>query len=87
MFPSWRQSIIVPGRRRRPDARTGVPAPVRGEWYKSSLSGADGCVEIRWRDTDIQVRDSKDPNSPVLTFTPKEWSAFVGGVNMGEFGR
>ncbi|MFH8223126.1 DUF397 domain-containing protein [Streptomyces sp. NPDC018057] len=23
------------------------------------------------------VRDSKDPNSPVLSFTPAGWSAFV----------
>ncbi|MCC5577269.1 DUF397 domain-containing protein [Microtetraspora sp. AC03309] len=31
------------------------------------------------------VRDSKDRNGPVLTFTPSEWSAFIGGVRDGEF--
>jgi hypothetical protein len=32
------------------------------------------------------VRDSKDPASPVLTFTAQEWVAFVRGVKAGEFG-
>jgi hypothetical protein len=31
------------------------------------------------------VRDSKDPQGPVLLFTPDEWRAFVGGVRNGEF--
>lgn len=32
-----------------------------------------------------QVRDSKDPNGPVLTFSRDEWLAFIGGVRAGEF--
>jgi len=31
------------------------------------------------------VRDSKDPNGPILRFTREEWSAFVGGTKEGEF--
>jgi hypothetical protein len=26
------------------------------------------------------VRDSKDPDGPILIFTPDEWDAFVNGV-------
>ena len=47
-------------------------------WRKSSYSGCNGnCVEVAdlpaWV---IAVRDSKDPDGPVLTFTPGEWQAF-----------
>jgi len=56
-----------------------------GYWRKSSYSGSTGCVEVSRRSRNIQVRDSKDPRSPVLTFTPQEWVAFVLGVRDGEF--
>ncbi|MEV6149784.1 DUF397 domain-containing protein [Nonomuraea sp. NPDC052129] len=31
------------------------------------------------------MRDSKDPDGPVLSFTPDEWRAFTAGVKDGEF--
>lgn len=31
------------------------------------------------------VRDSKDPDGPVLVFPVGEWSAFVEGVRAGEY--
>jgi uncharacterized protein DUF397 len=31
------------------------------------------------------VRDSKNLDHAPLRFTPEEWSAFVEGVNLGEF--
>jgi len=43
------------------------------------------CVEVRYRDGVIQVRDSRQREGPVLTFTAKEWAAFVGGAKDGEF--
>jgi hypothetical protein len=33
----------------------------------------------------VGIRDNKDPDGPVLNFTPAEWRAFVGGVKAGEF--
>jgi hypothetical protein len=33
----------------------------------------------------VLVRNSKDPNGPVLRFTRAEWEAFVGGVEDGDF--
>ncbi len=56
-------------------------------WKKSSRSGTNGgqCVEVRQHNEAIQVRDSKDPNGPILRFTREEWSAFVGGTKEGEF--
>ncbi|MEU7691756.1 DUF397 domain-containing protein [Microbispora hainanensis] len=68
----------------------------RARWRKSSYSGSNGgdCVEVAEIDGDgpehksgrlIAVRDSKDPDGPVLFFTPEEWKAFLLGVHAGEF--
>jgi hypothetical protein len=59
---------------------------VSTSWKKSSKSGPNGgsCVEVRRRDSTIQVRDSKDPDGPMLTFTPEEWEAFVDCARKGE---
>jgi Domain of unknown function (DUF397) len=56
-------------------------------WVKSSLSYSNGnCVEVAsLPDGEIGVRDSKNPDGPVLRFTPDEWRAFVGGARNGEF--
>lgn len=59
------------------------------DWIKSSLSIHTGnCVEVAGLGGDtIRVRDSKNPRSGVLNFTPAEWDAFIGGVRNGEFDR
>lgn len=55
-------------------------------WKKSSYSGAGGdCVEVSRGEEFVYVRDSKDPNSPKLTFTHGEWNAFLEGAMAGEF--
>lgn len=51
-------------------------------WHKSSHSGngsqQNGCVEVaRNLPGIVAVRDSKDPDGPVLTVRPDEWAAFV----------
>jgi hypothetical protein len=58
-------------------------------WVKSSISMYNGsCVEVAGlADDTIQVRDSKHPRGAVLSFTPAEWDAFIGGVHLGEFDR
>jgi hypothetical protein len=56
---------------------------------KSSLSNFNGnCVEVAGLTSDtIHVRDSKNPRAGMLSFTPAEWDAFIGGVRNGEFDR
>ncbi|HEY2507052.1 MAG TPA: DUF397 domain-containing protein [Streptosporangiaceae bacterium] len=57
------------------------------QWFKSSYS-ANGstCVEVATNLPGIvAVRDSKDRDGAVLTFTPDEWIAFVNGARSGEF--
>ncbi len=55
-------------------------------WVKSSAS-AKGfeCVEVAFDGGQVHMRDSKDRKGPVLTFTPGEWTAFIGGAKAGEF--
>jgi hypothetical protein len=58
-------------------------------WRKSSHSSAEGqnCVEVAMLSNGGRaVRDSKNPGGPILTFTPAEWDAFIGGAKDGEFG-
>jgi hypothetical protein len=54
-------------------------------WHKSSFSGPDGCVSVRWDGARIQVRDDKDPQGSVLVFDRREWAAFLAGVHNDEF--
>lgn len=57
-------------------------------YKKSSLCNADTpqCVEVEL-DSEIgaRVRDSKDPDGAVLSFTREEWLTFVAGVKNGDF--
>jgi Domain of unknown function (DUF397) len=58
------------------------------QWRKSSFSGGNGgaCVEVaRNLPGAVAVRDSKDPNSAVLIFTPEGWRTFIAGVQDGTF--
>lgn len=54
---------------------------------KSSLSFANGnCVEVAiLAGGEIGVRNSRDPDGPILLFTSDEWRAFLAGVRNGEF--
>ena len=47
------------------------------EWRKSSYSAdTAACVETHLGEV-VQVRDSKDKNSPILTFSPADWKRFL----------
>jgi len=56
-------------------------------WFKSSHSGGSSseCVEtaILEGSCGVAVRDSKNPNGGVLTFTVEAWTAFLGDVQGG----
>jgi hypothetical protein len=62
---------------------------VKAIWVKSSLSFSNGnCVEVtELPGGSVAIRNSKDPEGPVLRFTPGEWEAFLAGARLGEFDR
>jgi hypothetical protein len=57
----------------------------RATWRKSSLSAANGCVEVAFVKDQVAVRDSKNRGGAVLIFTAHEWRAFLSGVRNQEF--
>jgi hypothetical protein len=54
-------------------------------WQRSHACLEANCVEINVDTGEVLVRDSKDPEGPVLRFTTDEWAAFVEGVTAGQF--
>lgn len=58
----------------------------RATWRKSTRSQQSGqCVELARIDAWIGLRDSKEPDGPVLVFTAEEFAAFLDGAVKGEF--
>lgn len=57
------------------------------QWRKAAASTGNGaCVELAAGDGGaVLLRDSKDPQGPVLTFTRLEIAAFLSGARLGEF--
>jgi uncharacterized protein DUF397 len=56
------------------------------DWHKAQRSTNNGaCVEIASAAGKIAIRDSKDPDGPILVYTPAEFSAFLEGARNGEF--
>lgn len=57
---------------------------LNNEWVRCDNSGPN-CVEVRLHNEMVEVRDSKDANSPILSFNASEWTAFINGANTGKF--
>lgn len=56
-------------------------------WRKSSYSAdTANCVEVDqcWC-RGVPVRDSKNPDGPVLVFPKSTWTEFLAGVKQGQF--
>nr|WP_066361212.1 DUF397 domain-containing protein [Herbidospora mongoliensis] len=55
-------------------------------WQKSRYSNQGNCVEVaRLAGSLFALRNSRDPDGPVLIFTGAEWAAFSHGMKDGEF--
>jgi predicted secreted Zn-dependent protease len=55
-------------------------------WRKSTLSAQGDCVEVAADRERVYVRHSGVTNGSVLTFSYREWEAFIAGVLKHEFG-
>lgn len=56
-----------------------------GSWRKSTRSDAGGCVEVRFSEGHVHVRNSRHRDGPSLAFTFAEWESFLAGARIGEF--
>lgn len=54
-------------------------------WRKSTRSGITECVEVRFIDNAIEVRDTKNRDGEILKYDKDAWLAFIGGAKSGEF--
>lgn len=66
---------------------SGIEVTLVAPWRKSDHSGPDGnCVEVSADvDGNVYVRNSNDPDGPVVRFTSAEWAAFTAGAKDGQF--
>jgi hypothetical protein len=57
-------------------------------WRTSTYSAYNGnCVQVADLDVNrIGVRDSKNPDGPVLTFAANDWQTFVDGLKSSPVG-
>lgn len=64
------------------------PDLTRALWRKSTRSNGSGaCVEVAQNVPGIvAIRDSKDPEGPVLAVTPAGWASFAAEVRGGRLG-
>lgn len=70
-----------------PDRGVSALPDVDCAWRRSSRSEYNTCVEVCFVGENVPLRNSRDPDGPVLVFTAREWDAFVAGVKRGEFDR
>ncbi|BCJ57163.1 DUF397 domain-containing protein [Micromonospora endophytica] len=48
------------------------------DWFKSSRSSNNAaCVEVRFVDGAVDVRDTKDRTGPILAFDGRSWTSFL----------
>jgi hypothetical protein len=61
-------------------------AAADGRWRTSTRSAGNGaCVEVASLGAETVVRDSKDPDGPVLRFSLTSWRTFIAAVGVGAF--
>jgi len=53
---------------------------VEARWAKSSYSTGGDCAEVRDNEGRVLLRDSKDPDGPVLSFAAARWAEFIAAV-------
>lgn len=56
--------------------------PKSEPWFKSSFCGANNsCLEVKRSPDVVQVRDNKDLEGPVLTFSAQAWNDFLATIH------
>lgn len=59
---------------------------VEAQWVRSSFCHTSSCcVEVAQDHDEILVRNSQNPDGPILRFSPEEWKTFLAGARDGDF--
>ena len=62
-----------------------LPRPVNVDWLVSTFCAGGNCVQVAAIGDAIAIRDSKNPDGPVLRYSPEEWRDFLAGAKNGDF--
>jgi hypothetical protein len=54
-------------------------------WVSSGACADGACVQVASDGDGVFLRDGKEPDGNVLSFTRAEWTAFLNGVKTGNF--
>ena len=68
----------------RSDGDEGLFASYSDVQFREPVRAGD-CVEVTDSVHGVAMRDSKNPGGGVLTFTPREWAAFLSRIRGGGF--
>lgn len=59
---------------------------MKAKWRTSSYSGGTGnCVEVAAQHPGVAVRDSKDPDGPILIYSAETWRSFTAQAEAGAY--
>jgi Domain of unknown function (DUF397) len=61
-----------------------LPRPTALRWRKSSFSVSGDCVEVASDGTNVFVRDSKDRDGQILSFSASAWRCFLTTIREGD---
>jgi predicted secreted Zn-dependent protease len=54
-------------------------------WHTALSCESGACVEVAANQNTILIRNSREPDGPLIEYTAEEWHAFVSGVKKGDF--
>ena len=54
-------------------------------WHTALSCESGACVEVAANQNTILIRNSRQPDGPLIEYTSEEWHAFVSGVKKGDF--
>jgi hypothetical protein len=55
------------------------------QWTKASACTTSHCIEVASHGEGMAMRDSKQDNGPILTFTAEAWRTFLLAAKNGDF--
>lgn len=55
------------------------------EWIKSQRCESSSCVEAKIEQDQVFLRNSTNPDGPILNFTGDQWRDFVLDLKSGDF--